>query len=1205
MAGYDSDIKLSVKLKPEDVRKSSQTLQGELEKVFNQREGTTDKNIMRLEAQMDKAILKAQSLTDKMTTLENTKIPTQEYTEISKQIENASKTFDRLLVKQDEMLASGNNYGKAWDTLQSKMEEASNTIIYAKGELKDLVDKGQAFTLGSDTQQYQDTANQLSQVNNQMRILIEANNEYIRKEAEAAAKARETAEAKAAADAEKARAKEEAAQAANLKAGRQILVSALGKEAKKAAAHISNLTKKLMQLASSGIKRGIDKLTNGIFKIGKNASGTDISVKKLTKTFLKYALGIRSFYILFRKLRSAIAEGFSNLKQFQDGSTDTARALTGMQNNLTYLKNAWATAFAPLVTFVVPAINKVISALATLATYIGSVFSLLTGKSTMLKAKQNMEGYGDAAGGAAEKQKEFNAEMYGFDELNKQNKKNDGSGGGAADMFEEVPVEGVLPKWLEDWTKQLKKLWDNEEFFNVGSHIAELLNKGMKKLNDFINNEFRPAGVKWAKNIAEVLNGLVDKTAWKLAGETLASGTNAIFDILNTFLTKFNFLKLGQGVGIAIKSWFDNVEWNLIGATFANKWNALLHFIEGVVTTPGIWESIGKSIGQFVKSWFTTLDLNSLATIVISLFNGVTAAINAFLDEKPFEGMGSKIASAINRILYEVDWKELGAAFNRLIKDFLGEMKIAAEETDWEKFGEDIGNFLGEIEWWGILSDVADILLDAFTGTIAGLFKTDGGRAFLALVAALGGLSLAFSITQGVLNIAVQRWILTGVSPLETIPAIVKGVTTATSGALSGLAGAFQAAAPIIGTAALGVADALLIAYDVKSYYEASKTYNDAQKTHNQETEQALNAFKKLYAEKGPEVAAEWAKMAYEIDVTGMSMDQAQQAIVDKVDSYWDGVPQNMWEGFQAGWDSYFGADGKGFLAYISDAFNGMLTGIGDLLGIHSPSTVFRDMSINMVLGLIEGLKSKWSSFISDFTGKWSSMKSDFDRKVENWKDIGSNIVNGIKNGIANGWSNLTSWVSQKAQSLLSAAKSALGIKSPSKEFAKIGRFVDLGFIEGLESEGSAVESAVTDLMESTLNEAPTPELAPDLNTSELVTGLDSVLARLAAIADKFSFITDRIHQLSDIPIPAVASGGVIPYQSARSSNEQSQDERMQGFAETLAETIRTAFENITTSGNNSPNVIKIDVNGREIFNVVVDENNKEIRRKGSSSLVK
>lgn len=68
----------------------------------------------------------------------------------------------------------------------------------------------------------------------------------------------------------------------------------------------------------------------------------------------------------------------------------------------------------------------------------------------------------------------------------------------------------------------------------------------------------------------------------------------------------------------------------------------------------------------------------------------------------------------------------------------------------------------------------------------------------------------------------------------------------------------------------------------------------------------------------------------------------------------------------------------------------------------------------------------------------------------DGFSNVGSMIVNGIWNGISDGWRWLVDSVRNLANNLLDAAKDALGIHSPSREFKKIGAFCVAGFNEGI-----------------------------------------------------------------------------------------------------------------------------------------------------------
>lgn len=69
---------------------------------------------------------------------------------------------------------------------------------------------------------------------------------------------------------------------------------------------------------------------------------------------------------------------------------------------------------------------------------------------------------------------------------------------------------------------------------------------------------------------------------------------------------------------------------------------------------------------------------------------------------------------------------------------------------------------------------------------------------------------------------------------------------------------------------------------------------------------------------------------------------------------------------------------------------------------------------------------------------------------VSSAKNLGKNIVDGIWNGISAGWDWLKEKVGGLASGLFDAAKSALGIASPSKKFRYLGEMCVAGFDEGI-----------------------------------------------------------------------------------------------------------------------------------------------------------
>ena len=123
-------------------------------------------------------------------------------------------------------------------------------------------------------------------------------------------------------------------------------------------------------------------------------------------------------------------------------------------------------------------------------------------------------------------------------------------------------------------------------------------------------------------------------------------------------------------------------------------------------------------------------------------------------------------------------------------------------------------------------------------------------------------------------------------------------------------------------------------------------------------------------------------------------------------------------------------------------------------------------------------ISNAWDSVKSTAASKWEEIKSTVQTLYEGLKttlegisfeSVGSNIINGIGKGIESGWDWLTSKVRSVAESLLDAAEDALGIESPSKEFAEIGEYIVKGMGKGLETY-TTIKKIVTGFADSVVS---------------------------------------------------------------------------------------------------------------------------------------
>jgi len=112
---------------------------------------------------------------------------------------------------------------------------------------------------------------------------------------------------------------------------------------------------------------------------------------------------------------------------------------------------------------------------------------------------------------------------------------------------------------------------------------------------------------------------------------------------------------------------------------------------------------------------------------------------------------------------------------------------------------------------------------------------------------------------------------------------------------------------------------------------------------------------------------------------------------------------------------------------------------------------------------IVEGVSAVASLFSS--TAKETGEEGGEAFKKIDWHGIGKAIMDGVVSGVKAGGGALMAEMRDLANKALSAAKSALGIASPSKKFMKIGEDVAQGFIKGImvwsDDAAEAVEKLV------------------------------------------------------------------------------------------------------------------------------------------------
>ena len=126
------------------------------------------------------------------------------------------------------------------------------------------------------------------------------------------------------------------------------------------------------------------------------------------------------------------------------------------------------------------------------------------------------------------------------------------------------------------------------------------------------------------------------------------------------------------------------------------------------------------------------------------------------------------------------------------------------------------------------------------------------------------------------------------------------------------------------------------------------------------------------------------------------------------------------------------------------------------------------------------------------------------------WGNIGRNIISGIANGIWDGASRIVNAAKDVAKQALNAAKSFLGIHSPSRVFKEqVGYQIDAGEAQGIEENADIVEDAAEEVSRKALDAS--------MNVNYNLPNTDSVSKDIGASFN--SRILNTVNRVIEVPL--------------------------------------------------------------------------------------
>ncbi len=301
---------------------------------------------------IDKAVDKVEELTEKQKEFATTQIPTSEYVEIQTQISKAEDNMQKLIEKKEKLTATGGT-PKAITNLNYDIEQARNTITYAKAELEDLVSNGKAFTPGVDSDEYRKVSKELELAKRNLEAFKTKQNEIESKQKKVTKAFEDTAHA-----------------------------------SRKALKSVSDNTSKANNLIGVFSKR----------------------VWGLAKRIFVFSLIARAF----RSMVNGIKEGLQNFAKYNKEYNAT---MSAFKSATAQFKNALGVAIAPLIQSIVSGLTLLVNALIDCINAYNKFIAVVSGKSTFTVAKKQQIDYAKSLDNTSKSASKTKGELADFDEI--------------------------------------------------------------------------------------------------------------------------------------------------------------------------------------------------------------------------------------------------------------------------------------------------------------------------------------------------------------------------------------------------------------------------------------------------------------------------------------------------------------------------------------------------------------------------------------------------------------------------------------------------------------------------------------------------------------------------------------------------------------------------------------------------------------------
>lgn len=691
--------------------------------------------------------------------------------------------------------------------------------------------------------------------------------------------------------------------------------------------------------------------------VKKLLSPLDAAQEKLKH--LKYAfatvLTYGTIYRFMGLFKTGLTDGLDNLYQYSlITGNQFAASMDRAATSLLYLKNSIAAAAAPLVNALAPALDFVVDKVVTLLNRFNQLVSALSGKTTYTKAVKQQTKYAeavkdtsDAEDDAKKKADELKRSLTSFDEIHAldDNSSKDSSSSKKNDSGTEIPdyggmfTEEKIDGGISDFAKNLKDTINKGDWQSLGKMLADKVNSAIDAI------DWQGAGKKFGYG----LNGIIQTSYYFLKYTDFAKIGNRFAQFLDMALAQVDFSKAGGLLVRKFTSLLDliggflyGLNWGLVTKSITDFWTGFFSEWSAWLDEHD-WTDIGEIFQRKLQQAIDNLDFDAIAS---SFWTAVSKSFRAAVDVN--FGFYDKISDELNAIMELFGGAELalGAVLcfsganiplGLALMAFGAKNLVATAIVNWGSIETPVGKVLSTLQ----------IILSGAALVVGSLLAFSGANIPL-------GIALMAAGAVNIASNAALNW--DGCS--DKVKTVISTITGIVGGALLAIGAimCFSGVAMPIGITLMAAGAASLASSIALDWSKSAKGVQAAAGTIVSLAGKMSFAIGAILCFSGVGIPLGIALMAAGIGATVLGNSMNSQKGVD-----WGALGKKMVE---VGEDVVLGfLKGLGWFVAHSPLeiawtyiVKPLIDAVKNKLGIHSPSTVFADIGINTVKGLLNGI---------------------------------------------------------------------------------------------------------------------------------------------------------------------------------------------------------------------------------------------------------